>query len=140
MVKSVELPHSLEKRQAGPCICTQEGACTTRGYQSTARFFPQKWLLIQLYWQQSLLFAQTVKRQMAPIRIAIIDCDPLIESIRKSYGDYGGVIRAFLHAGAEHIGLPFDELHLTVWSVKERQEYPALEEVDCILISGSSMY
>lgn len=77
---------------------------------------------------------------MAPIRIAIIDCDPLIEPIRKRYGDYGGVVTAFLHAGAEHIGLPFDELHLTVWSVEERQAYPALEEIDSILITGSSMY
>ena len=51
---------------------------------------------------------------MAPFRIAIIDCDPLIEPIRQSYGDYEGVIAAFLHAGAEYIGLPFDELHLTV--------------------------
>ncbi len=76
---------------------------------------------------------------MAPIRIAIFDCDPLIEPIRERNGDYGGVITAFLHAGAEHIGLPLDELHLSVWSVEERQEYPALEDIDSILISGSSM-
>ena len=74
------------------------------------------------------------------MHIAIIDCDPLIEPIRKRYGDYGGVVTAFLHAGAELIGLPFDELHLTVWSAEEHQKYPALEEIDAILISGSSMY
>ncbi|KAL8822661.1 MAG: hypothetical protein Q9191_006606 [Dirinaria sp. TL-2023a] len=74
---------------------------------------------------------------MAPTRIAILDCDPLTEAIRKTYGDYGGVVAAFFRAGAECIGLPFDELTLSVWNVDERQVYPGLEEVDSIVITGS---
>ena len=76
--------------------------------------------------------------QMVSIRIAIIDCDPLIEPVREKYGNYGGVVTAFLRAGAERIGLSLDKLHLTSWNVQERQEDPVLNEIDVILITGSS--
>lgn len=79
------------------------------------------------------------KIEMAPTRIAIIGCDPLIESIRKTYGDYGGVVIAFLQAGAEHVGLPLDEFELSVWNVKKKHEYSALKEIDSIVMTDSNM-
>ena len=90
--------------------------------------------------ENAWMFAEIASRQMTPTRIAILDCDPLTEPIRKRYGDYGGVVVAFLRAGAEHVGLPLDDFTLSVWDVVERQDYPALDEVDSILITGSSTY
>ena len=77
---------------------------------------------------------------MAPTRIAILSCDPLLEPIRKTYGSYGGVIISFLQAGATRIDLPLNELEFSVWNVEAQQTYPALNEVDSIVITGSSTY
>lgn len=75
---------------------------------------------------------------MTPTRIAILECDPLIAPIRKRYGNYGDIVTGFLQAGANHLGLPLDELEISTWSVEAKQNFPALQEIDAILITGSS--
>ena len=73
------------------------------------------------------------------MRIAILDCDPLTTSIRAKYGNYGGVVTAFLHAGARRLGLEPGQLEISSWDVmKESSKYPALDSIDAVVITGSS--
>ncbi|KAL8709024.1 MAG: hypothetical protein Q9225_007514, partial [Loekoesia sp. 1 TL-2023] len=74
---------------------------------------------------------------MSHQRIAILECDPLTAPIRAKYGSYGGVVTAFLRAGAGSIHLPLEELVLSIWNVYEDQSYPSLEEIDAVVITGS---
>ncbi|KAL9040203.1 MAG: hypothetical protein Q9214_004582 [Letrouitia sp. 1 TL-2023] len=76
---------------------------------------------------------------MTPTRIAVLECDPLIASIRNRYGNYGDIVTGFLQAGANHLGLPLNELEISTWDVEAKQEFPALEEIDTILVTGSNL-
>ncbi|KAL9098185.1 MAG: hypothetical protein Q9163_006108, partial [Psora crenata] len=100
-----------------------------------------------------------------PLRLAILEADIPLASTRAKYGSYGGVFTSLLHKGADAIRLPRDRLELTGWDVvndvgpedhhhqeeKEEEEeccggmynwrrrrgYPALADVDAVLITGS---
>jgi hypothetical protein len=75
------------------------------------------------------------------LRIAILECDTPLTDTHAKYGGYGGVFKALLSAGADALELPNisskHELSLTNWDVVEAQQYPPLDEVDAILITGS---
>ncbi|KAL6719203.1 hypothetical protein ACLMJK_003440 [Lecanora helva] len=93
----------------------------------------------------------------SPIRIAILEADIPIGSIRTKYGSYGGVFTSFLHKACDASHISRDRLHITGWDVvnsenapegqeedmggenkcKRRKGYPALDEVDGVLITGS---
>lgn len=77
---------------------------------------------------------------MSPIRVAILECDSLIPWIATKYGGYWGLYTSLLEAGAKDLKLPKDELETTKWDVVNRREYPNLEDIDAILLSGSSTY
>jgi hypothetical protein len=76
-----------------------------------------------------------------PLRIAILECDTPLDGTRSKYGGYGGVFTALLRAGADalsHPGLSSTAgLELTTWDVVTAQEYPSLDSIDAILMSGS---
>lgn len=76
-----------------------------------------------------------------PLRIAILECDTPLDGTRAKYGGYGGVFTALLKAGADALGHPglssSSGLALSIFDVVNKQEYPALEDIDAILISGS---
>src|ERR1700728_3544235 len=75
------------------------------------------------------------------LRIAILECDTPLTSTRAKYGGYGGVFKALLSAGADALNHPNlsskHGLSLTNWDVVEAQEYPQLDEIDAMLITGS---
>ena len=75
---------------------------------------------------------------MAAFRIAILDCDPLSPKICEKYESYGGVATAWLEAGARELGLARKDLDITIWDVLEKKEYPRVEDVESVLILGSS--
>ena len=78
---------------------------------------------------------------MAPnphLRIAILEADTPIGQTKEKYGGYGGVFTALLQAGAEHIGIPLDQLVFSKYDVVTKMEYPSLDEIDAVLITGSS--
>ena len=77
-------------------------------------------------------------KTMSPVRLAILDCDPLVESITRTYGSYGGLVQAFLQAGAEQMDLSISELEMTIWDVYSKSDYPKVEDIDAILCTGSS--
>ncbi len=78
-----------------------------------------------------------------PLRIAILECDTALEKIREKYGGYGAVFTALLNAGADALQEPetvssTKGLEISTWDVVTAQRYPSLEDIDAILITGSS--
>src|SRR6266705_1071189 len=72
-----------------------------------------------------------------PLRIAVLECDTLAK-----YGGYGEVSKVLLEAGADALRMPDvvsskGGLEISKWDVVNEQKYPALEDIDAILISGS---
>lgn len=92
----------------------------------------------------------------SPIRIAILEADTPLEQTRREYGSYGGVFTSLLHKAADALRIPRERLQLTGWDVvnephggiedmgglydwKRTRGYPRMEDIDAILITGSSM-
>lgn len=84
-----------------------------------------------------------------PIRIAVLEADHVLPQTRAKYGGYTGLYTMLLHAGADALGWPRDKLQISKWDIIQRGaelseeevekiEYPQLEAIDAILISGSS--
>lgn len=78
-----------------------------------------------------------------PLRIAVLECDTPLDETRHKYGGYGGVFEALLRAGADALGQPKlisseKGLDISKWDVVDAQQYPRLEDVDAVLITGSS--
>lgn len=71
------------------------------------------------------------------LRLAILECDTPLPHTRAKYGSYSGVFTSLLHAGAEALGLPRDDIRITRWDVVKTGEYPDLADVDAVLITGS---
>jgi len=76
-----------------------------------------------------------------PLRIAILECDTPAPGTKTKYGGYGGVFTSLLKAGADSLGHPglssSSGLQISIYDVVSAQEYPNLEDIDGILISGS---
>ena len=77
-----------------------------------------------------------------PLRIAILECDEPIGRTKEKYGGYGGVFKALLQAATQHIaqqdGESPIELDITKWDVVKAELYPNLDNVDAVLLTGSS--
>jgi hypothetical protein len=77
-----------------------------------------------------------------PLRIAILECDTPLDNTRAKYEGYGGVFKQMLGRGADELGHPglssTEGLDLKMYNVVEQTVYPRLEDVDAILITGSS--
>jgi hypothetical protein len=76
-----------------------------------------------------------------PLRIAFLECDIPLVSTQARYGSYGGVFTELLRAGADaeqQAGLSSTSgLVLSRFDVVHAQEYPSLEDIDAVLITGS---
>ena len=81
-----------------------------------------------------------------PLRIAILMCDSPLPQTTAKYGTYGGVFTSLLRSAAASLsteipGLSDTEgLDITTWDVDKAELYPDLEDVDAILMTGSSMF
>lgn len=73
-----------------------------------------------------------------PLRIAILEADTPLRQTREAFGGYGGVFKVLLLAAAHRLGWPDSALALSTYDVVEKQEYPDLDQIDGILITGSS--
>lgn len=73
-----------------------------------------------------------------PLRIAILECDTPLDGTRTKYGGYGGVFTALLNSAASELpDLSPSDLKLSKFDVVTKQEYPKLEDIDAVLLSGS---
>lgn len=84
-----------------------------------------------------------------PIRIAVLEADHLLPQTSANYGGYTDLYTLLLHAGADSFGWPREKFQISKWDVVQRGaelseqevekiEYPQLEDIDAIMISGSS--
>jgi hypothetical protein len=74
-----------------------------------------------------------------PLRIAVLECDTPIDPVKAQYGTYGDVFKLLLQSSAATLGsLNSDDLIITKWDIVDGTEYPDLDEVDAILLTGSS--
>lgn len=75
----------------------------------------------------------------SPLRIAILECDTPLPNTKARFQDYGGVFEHLLRAGAKSMGRPSQEdLVFTKHQVElDPENYPDLDDVDAILITGS---
>jgi hypothetical protein len=96
-----------------------------------------------MYHLQSFIISKkTVKIMKSPLRIAILECDTPPDDLIAKYGKYGKVFQTLLEAAADSLGVSGfskDDLKLSAYDVVTEQKYPELDEVDAVLISGSSM-
>lgn len=100
----------------------------------------------------------------SPIRIAVLEADNPPPQAARKYGSYGGLFTSLIHRAADASKIPRSQLELSGWDVchifdedwaakgeieedvggmyhwKRRREYPNLDAVDAILITGSSMW
>lgn len=79
----------------------------------------------------------------APLRIAVLECDTPLPNIHNRYNGYGGVFTELLKASAKALNKPDqldpeNGLDISKWDVVNAAEYPRLEDVDAVLLSGSS--
>lgn len=76
-----------------------------------------------------------------PLRIAILECDTPPPAVVEKYGKYGRIFTTLLETAAEGLGLsPKQDLELSAFDVVTAQEYPDLDNIDAVLISGSSTF
>jgi hypothetical protein len=79
----------------------------------------------------------------SPLRIAVLECDTPLDNINRRYNGYGGVFRALLTASAKTLNQPEKlnpetGLEITAWDIVNDDKYPKLEDVDAVLLTGSS--
>ena len=76
-----------------------------------------------------------------PIRLAILECDTPLPNTKAKFGGYGGVFQFLVKSGARALGKPdpehgFDFSNHQIEA--DPENYPDLNELDAILITGSS--
>ena len=78
---------------------------------------------------------------MGPLRIAVLECDTPLDSIRGRYGGYGRIFKALLEAGAindPRLSVqPNHGLEITKFDVVGTEQYPNLDDIDAVLLTGS---
>ena len=79
----------------------------------------------------------------SPIRIAVLNCDKPFQCAAAKYGTYAGVFKQLFAAAAESLKeeIPGIEqpgrLEITSWEVYKRDQYPNLDDIDAIVMTGS---
>ena len=79
-----------------------------------------------------------------PLRIAVLECDEPVGKTKEKYGNYGNLFRELLEKGekilaAADVGYRV-ELDVSQFDVVNVEHYPKLEDVDAVLLTGSSTY
>ncbi|OAA64734.1 Glutamine amidotransferase type 1 [Niveomyces insectorum RCEF 264] len=74
-----------------------------------------------------------------PVRIAVLECDTPIDSIRTQYGSYGNIVKQLMQIGLQ--SLPDADATIepifTSWDVVDARCYPPPEDIDALVLSGS---
>ena len=79
----------------------------------------------------------------SPIRIAVLECDTPVPKVDAKYHGYGGVFTSLLRKSAKALNEPEkldpdSGLELSRFDVVNEAVYPKLEDVDAVLLTGSS--
>lgn len=99
-----------------------------------------------LSWARSHLFSFTRGRMVTKrhLRIAVLECDEPVGKTKEKYGGYGNLFKELLENGVEEYpglyGEKAPELEVTKFDVVNTDNYPRLEDVDAVLLTGSSRF
>lgn len=79
------------------------------------------------------------------LRIAVLECDTPIGNTQQKYGSYGGLFEFLLLRSAAHLSqndhIREPTLAITKYDVVgEPDKYPSLDNIDAVLLSGSSTW
>lgn len=73
-----------------------------------------------------------------PLRIAVLECDEAAPELKAKYGGYGGLFETRLNAGAKLLShISQEDLVVSKWDVVKAREYPKIEDIDAVLLTGS---
>ncbi|KAJ5098307.1 Glutamine amidotransferase type 1 [Penicillium argentinense] len=77
-----------------------------------------------------------------PLRIAVLECDTPLPNIDARYGGYAGVFTSLLKESAKALDGPDkldpeSDLVISKWDIVNGEEYPKLEDIDAVLLTGS---
>ncbi|KAJ6005764.1 hypothetical protein N7451_003708 [Penicillium sp. IBT 35674x] len=78
----------------------------------------------------------------APLRIAVLECDTPLRNTHSQYNGYREIFQELLHGSLEIMGQS-DQLKLknglevSGWDIYRSKEYPNLEDIDAVLLTGS---
>lgn len=76
--------------------------------------------------------------------VAILECDTPIEPVVKQFGSYGDIFERFLRNGlAKYLKNTTSQgvdLRLVKSNMVDLGDLPAFDQVDCLLLTGSSKY
>lgn len=80
-----------------------------------------------------------------PFRIAVLECDTPLPDVVNEFGTYGPIFERLLKAGADGLGQPdvitSKDLQVSFYHVVDNEEaYPSLDDVDAVLLTGSSEF
>lgn len=78
-----------------------------------------------------------------PLRIAILECDTPLRKTHSQYNGYREIFQELLHSSLKILNhpdqlTPENALDISGWDVYRIQEYPKLEDIDAVLLTGSS--
>ena len=77
----------------------------------------------------------------SPLRIAVLECDEPVGETKKQYYGFGNLFRKLFEAGvsrlAEDSSYCRPELDISAYDVMGKQEYPDIESIDAVLLTGS---
>lgn len=78
-----------------------------------------------------------------PLRIAVLECDTPAPTTDTKYGGYRGVFASLLKESARALNQPErlnpeTDLQISGWDIVNGTEYPSLENIDAVLMTGSS--
>ena len=80
----------------------------------------------------------------APLRVAILECDVPIGRTKEKYGGYGNLFKELLERGAklyaERESTDIPSLDITKFDVIAVETYPDLDNIDAVLLTGSSEF
>lgn len=79
----------------------------------------------------------------SPIRLAVLKTDTPIDPVKEKLGDYGNIFAALIRAGADGLNQPDvisskHGLEISSYDSVDKQEYPDPDQIDAVLITGSS--
>ncbi|CAD6501420.1 BgTH12-01672 [Blumeria graminis f. sp. triticale] len=77
------------------------------------------------------------KKTLAHIRIAFLECGILAPEARAKHGRYGDLAQEFLSTAATDSPDALATFSLFPFDVQDAREYPNIEEIDAVIISGS---
>lgn len=80
-----------------------------------------------------------------PLRIAVLECDTPVDNVHAKYEGYGGVFKSLFRESAKALGQPErlnpeTGLEISKWDIVDGDKYPELDEVDALVMTGSSAF